>query len=139
VDVIDDYAHHPDEITAVLHAAREHYAGKRIVAVHQPHTYSRTWSLMDEFAASLDLADDVVLMEIYGVGEVNEHDISAANLGAKMKVDPTIVTTPEEAADAVRAILGDDTDAVVLTLGAGTITSVGPILVHGYRASTGGN
>src|SRR5690606_15774584 len=69
VDVIDDYAHHPDEITAVLHAAREHYPGKRIIAVHQPHTFSRTWSLLDEFAASLDLADEVVLMEIYGVGE----------------------------------------------------------------------
>lgn len=138
VDVIDDYAHHPDEITAALHAAREHYAGKRIIAVHQPHTYSRTWSLMDEFASSLDLADDVVLMEVYGVGEANEHGISSADLGAKMKAQPTIVATPEEAAGAVQSLLGNDTNAVVLTLGAGTITGVGPILVHGYRAPSGG-
>lgn len=130
-DVIDDYAHHPDEITAVLHAAREHYPGKRIIAVHQPHTYSRTWSLLGEFATSLDLADDVVLMEIYGVGEVNEHNISSADLGAKMTVAPVIVDSPAEAADAVRDLLGSDERAVILTLGAGTVTNVGPLLVSG--------
>lgn len=129
VEVIDDYAHHPDEITAVLHAAREHFVGKRIIVVHQPHTYTRTYSLLSEFSASLDLADDVVLMEIYGVGETNDYNISSADLGAKMRVSPVIVDTPEEAADAVRDILGSDSDAVVLTLGAGTVTSVGPLLV----------
>lgn len=129
VDVVDDYAHHPDEIIAVLHAAREHYAGKRIIAVHQPHTYSRTYSLLREFAESLDSADDVVLMEIYGVGEENEHNISAADLATRMKAAPVIVDTPDEAADAVRNLLGDDESAVVLTLGAGTVTNVGPLLV----------
>lgn len=128
-DVIDDYAHHPDEITAVLQAAREHYPGKRIVAVHQPHTYTRTWSLLAEFAASLDLADDVVLMEIYGVGEENEHHISAADLGAKMITTPVVVDTPAEAADAVRDLLGSERNAVILTLGAGTVTNVGSLLV----------
>lgn len=127
-DVIDDYAHHPDEISAVLHAAREHYPGKRVIAVHQPHTYSRTWSLLGEFAASLDLADDVVLMEIYGVGEENEHSLSSADLGAKMSEAPVIVDSPAEAADAVRDLLGGDENAVILTLGAGTVTNVGPLL-----------
>lgn len=127
--VIDDYAHHPDEITAVLHAAREHYPGKRIIAVHQPHTYSRTWSLLGEFAAALDLADDVVLMEIYGVGEENEHNLSSSDLGAKMSTAPVIVDSPAEAADAVRDLLGKDENAVILTLGAGTVTNVGPMLV----------
>ena len=138
VDVIDDYAHHPEEITAVLHAAREHYAGKRIIAVHQPHTYSRTHALMDEFAASLDLADDVVLMEIYGVGELNEHNISSNDMAVKMKHSVTLVNTPEQAAEAVRVTLGDDTNAVVLTLGAGTITSVGPMLVSDAQTPSGG-
>ncbi len=136
VDVIDDYAHHPEEITAVLHAAREHYAGKHIIAVHQPHTYSRTHALMDEFAASLDLADDVVLMEIYGVGEANEHDISSTDMAAKMKKSVTLVRTPEQAADAVRSMLHDDANAVVLTLGAGTITAVGPLLVGGTHTAS---
>lgn len=129
IEVIDDYAHHPDEITEVLSAAREHFPNKRIIAVHQPHTYSRTWLLMSEFAKSLDLADDVVLMEIYGVGEENLHAISSTDLGARMSTAPVIVDTPEEAADAVRDLLGRDRDAVILTLGAGTVTQVGPLLV----------
>jgi len=129
VDVIDDYAHHPEEIAAVIHAAREHYAGKRLIVVHQPHTYSRTWSLMDAFAQSLDGADDVVLMEIYGVGEVNEHNIAAADMAAKMSINVVLVDTPLEAAAAARDLLGDDGEAVILTLGAGTITQVGPLLV----------
>lgn len=131
VDVIDDYAHHPDEIAAVLQAAHEHYPTKRLIAVHQPHTFSRTYSLMDEFAAALDLADDVVLMEIYGVGEVNEHNIASDDLAAKMKRTPIIVNTPAEAADAVREILASESNAVVFTLGAGTVTNVGPLLLDG--------
>lgn len=129
VDVIDDYAHHPEEITAVVHAAREHYAGKRVIVVHQPHTYSRTYSLMDEFAESLDTADEVVLMEIYGVGETNEHNIAAVDMAAKMTSNVAIVDTPKQAADAVVDLIGTDGEAVVLTLGAGTVTQVGPLLV----------
>ena len=130
IEIIDDYAHHPDEITAVLHAAREHYPQKRIVAVHQPHTFSRTYSLLAEFAASLDLADDVVLMEIYGVGEENEHDTSSSDLAAKMRVAPVVVDTPKEAADAVLDLVAGEENAVILTLGAGTVTTVGPLLVN---------
>lgn len=129
VDVIDDYAHHPDEIAAVVQAVRDHYVGKRIIAVHQPHTFTRTYSLMDEFAAALDLADDVVLMDIYGVGEVNEHSISSRDLASKMDSEPNLVTTLEEAANAVRSLLGNDNNAIVLTLGAGPVTEVGPLLV----------
>lgn len=130
VPIIDDYAHHPEEIAAVLHAAREHYVGKRLVVVHQPHTYSRTMALMDEFAASLDLADDVVLMEIYGVGEANPHNISSADLAARMTRSVTLAANPTEAATAVRELLADDSDAVVFTIGAGTVTQVGPLLVQ---------
>ncbi|MCO5216123.1 MAG: UDP-N-acetylmuramate--L-alanine ligase [Thermomicrobiales bacterium] len=129
VSIIDDYAHHPEEITEVLRAAREHFVGKRLIVVHQPHTYSRTHSLMDEFAASLDLADDVVLMEIYGVGEANPYNISSADLAARMRKSVSLAVTPEAAADIVRQLLGDDTHAVVFTIGAGTVTQVGPLLV----------
>lgn len=129
VEVIDDYAHHPEEIEAVIHAAREHFPDKRLVVVHQPHTFSRTHALMAEFASALDLADDVVLMEIYGVGETNEHGIGSADMAAIMRRNVTVVDTPAEAAEAVRHILGIDRNAVVLTVGAGTITQVGPILV----------
>lgn len=132
VRVIDDYAHHPEEITAVLHAAREHFEGKRLIVVHQPHTFSRTHALMDEFAASLDLADDVVLMDIYGAGESNPHGISSADLAMKMSRSVSLANSPEEAASAVRQLLGDDTNAVILTIGAGSITQVGPLLVRAH-------
>lgn len=128
-DVIDDYAHHPDEIAAVLDAAREHYPGKHLIVVHQPHTYSRTWSLMNEFAHALDGADTVILMDIYGVGEVNEHNISIDDLGQKMTSEPLYAGTAEQAAEIVHKVLAEHSAAVVLTLGAGTITRVGPLLV----------
>lgn len=129
VTVIDDYAHHPEEVTAVLNAAREHFDGKRIVAVHQPHTYTRTHALMDEFAASLDLAHDIVLMEIYGVGEVNEFNISSADMAAKMHKSVTLVDSVDGAVDAVKEMIGTDMNAVVMTIGAGTVTNVGSLLV----------
>lgn len=63
--IIDDYAHHPAEIRATLDAARQQYPDKKIIAVFQPHTFSRTVALMDEFAESLNLADKVFLTEIF--------------------------------------------------------------------------
>ncbi len=127
-DVIDDYAHHPEEIMAVLEAARDSYPGRRVIAVHQPHTYSRTHALMKEFAESLEQADIIVLLEIYGVGEVNTHYISSTHLGSLIRKPVYLVGEPEEAAQRVLEILepGD----VVMTLGAGTITRVGPLMVE---------
>src|SRR5699024_11105511 len=62
--IIDDYAHHPHEIKATIDAARQQYPDKEIIAVFQPHTFSRTIALMDEFAETLNLADTVYLTEI---------------------------------------------------------------------------
>src|SRR5690606_36228908 len=131
VDVIDDYAHHPEEVTAVLHAARETFAGRRVIAVHQPHTYSRTHALMKVFAESLEVADVVVLMDIYGVGEVNEHQISSAHMASLIRKPVHLATDPADAAEKTRALMqpGD----VVMTIGAGTVTQVGPMLVQGTR------
>ena len=126
-DVIDDYAHHPDEIQAVLSAARDTYPGRRVIAVHQPHTYSRTHSLMKGFAESLEQADIVVLLEIYGVGEENTHRISSAHLGSLIRKPVHLVTGPEEAARKVLEIV--EPEDVVMTLGAGTITQVGPLMI----------
>lgn len=75
VEVFDDYAHHPTEVTAVLTAARAMVDGddsgrrRRVVAVFQPHLYSRTEEFADEFAAALDLADAVVVADVYGARE----------------------------------------------------------------------
>jgi UDP-N-acetylmuramate--alanine ligase len=69
IAIIDDYAHHPTEIRATLAAARARFSGRRIVAVWQPHTYSRTQALLKEFAASFKDADEVVVTEVYAARE----------------------------------------------------------------------
>jgi UDP-N-acetylmuramate dehydrogenase len=121
--------HHPEEITAVLSAARDTYPGRRVIAVHQPHTFSRTHSLMKEFAESLEQADIVVLLDIYGVGEENTHHISSAHLGSLVRKPVHLVTDPVEAAKKTLELVepGD----VVMTIGAGTITQVGPMMLGG--------
>ena len=79
VTVIDDYAHHPTEIRATLNAARK-YPHKTIWCVFQPHTYTRTKALMDEFAEALSLADKVVLADIYAARETDNLGISSETL-----------------------------------------------------------
>ena len=83
VTVIDDYAHHPDEITATLSAAAK-YPHKRLFLVFQPHTYSRTKALMDEFASALSAADVIVLADIYAARETDDLGISSETLKEKL-------------------------------------------------------
>nr|WP_057907830.1 UDP-N-acetylmuramate--L-alanine ligase [Latilactobacillus graminis] len=84
VTIIDDYAHHPSEIKATLDAARQKYPDKQIVAVFQPHTFTRTIALMDDFAASLNLADEVFLTDIFSSAREKAGKVSSADLGAKI-------------------------------------------------------
>src|SRR5439155_24872247 len=69
VTVVDDYAHHPTEIAATLEAARRRFPGRRLVALFQPHTYTRTRDFLDQFASSLSAADRVIVSEIYASRE----------------------------------------------------------------------
>ncbi len=84
ITIVDDYAHHPDEIRATLQAARQ-YDAKRIICVFQPHTYTRTKVLMEEFADALSLADVVVLAEIYPARETDNLGISSRNLAERLQ------------------------------------------------------
>ena len=113
--IIDDYAHHPSEITATLDAARQQYPDKKIIAVFQPHTFSRTVALMDEFAKSLDLADKVYLTDIFS--SIREHDgkVSAKDLGEKITKGGEVL-----ALDNMSPLL-DYHDDVVVFMGAGDI------------------
>ena len=79
VTVVDDYGHHPAEVRATLSAARRVHEG-RIVAIFQPHRYTRTRDLFDEFAAAFHDADSVLLTDIYAAGEDKLPDVSAADL-----------------------------------------------------------
>lgn len=128
IDVVDDYAHHPDEIAAVLAAARHTFPGRRIVAVHQPHTFSRTRALLEEFAASLDRADQIILLDIYPSGEWDTLGVSSADILRRLRTPSHAAAGPEDAARITAGIVrpGD----VVLTLGAGDITRTGTLLIE---------
>jgi UDP-N-acetylmuramate--alanine ligase len=121
--VIDDYAHHPTEIKATLSAARDMYPDRRIVAVFQPHRYSRVHSLFNEFVNSFDIPDIVIITDIYSAGENPIDGISGEALTEKIREkrdNVFFVKDIEEAESLVKSILksGD----VVLTMGAGNIT-----------------
>jgi UDP-N-acetylmuramate--alanine ligase len=118
VVVIDDYAHHPTEIQATLSAARRRYSGRPLWVFFQPHTYSRTRALMDEFATSFDMAEHVLIAEIYAARETNSSDLSSQDLVRRMRHrDVRYVGTLQEASEYLGTALrsGD----VLLTLGAG--------------------
>jgi UDP-N-acetylmuramate--alanine ligase len=120
---VDDYAHHPTEIQAVLKAARDFYPHQRIWAVFQPHTFSRTKALLSEFARSFDLADQVIILDIYGSARENSGDIHSRDLvnlirknkGNKVVYLPTI--------ESACSYLKENTRVkdVVLTIGAGDV------------------
>ena len=84
ITIIDDYAHHPQEITATLAAAR-HYPHKKLWCVFQPHTYSRTKALMDDFAQALSAADEVVLADIYAARESDTLGVSSGDIAGRLE------------------------------------------------------
>lgn len=127
VDILDDYAHHPDEIRATLQAARERFPGRRLVAVFQPHTFSRTKALLPGFAAALDEADRAVLLDIYPSGETDSLGVSSRSVADLMTKDVALASGPADAVTAVLALI--QPNDVILTLGAGDVTTVGPALL----------
>ena len=84
ITVIDDYAHHPTEIDATLDAARQKYPNKQIIAIFQPHTYSRVIAYKDEFAKSLEAADKVYLANIFGSAREKQGAVTSAEIGAEI-------------------------------------------------------
>ena len=129
VNVYDDYGHHPVEIKAVLRAAREACAG-RIVAVHQPHRYSRVASLFEEFAGCFNDADTVMIAPIYAAGEDPIDGVSAEEMVSRIKSaghrDARFLPSAEALAPIVAGIAKPG-DFVVL-LGAGSITHWAQVL-----------
>ena len=122
-DVYIDYAHHPRELRAAVAAARKLCRGK-LICVFEPHTYSRTYSLFDEFAASFTGADRVIFTDIYAAREVNTYGVSsqALALAAGGEYAPTYAET----AAAIRTGVGEGD--LVLILGAGTVIEVAKLL-----------
>lgn len=129
VVVYDDYGHHPTEVRTQLAAARSVVpADGRLVVVFQPHLYSRTRMFATEFAAALGTADVAVLLDVYGAREDPEPGVSGAMIaelisGPQVVYEPSLGAAPRTLAGLVRP--GD----VVLTMGAGDVTMLGPRLL----------
>ncbi len=123
VTIIDDYGHHPVEIRAVLSAAREGAAG-RVIAVCQPHRYSRLGGLMDEFAQAFNDADVVYIAPVYAAGETPVEGVDAAHLVANMKARGHYSAHEISGADALAHTLAGEIREgdMVVCLGAGDIT-----------------
>ena len=137
VRVVDDYAHHPTEVAALLRAARGVAAGGRVLALFQPHLYSRTVAFADEFGAALGLADEVVVTDIYGAREDPVPGVTSALVAERVPGPARArhVADRAEAAAAVAALArpGD----LVLTIGAGDVTELGPVVLA-HLADAGG-
>lgn len=124
--VISDYAHHPTEVAATILAARQRYPVRRIMAIFQPHTYTRTAALLDEFAAALALADDVVLADIYASRETDTLGITSDDIAQRMPTPATRAADWHNTVSVVRGITqaGD----VLLIMGAGDIHQAALVL-----------
>ena len=130
VRVIDDYGHHPTEIRVTLDAARRYAGDGRLLVIFQPHRYSRTQAFMSEFASALSLADDVILLEIYAASEKPIAGVSSEVIAESMK-NGKYIPNFVEATDSIieMAKPGD----VIITLGAGDVSSLGPIIIDGLN------
>ncbi len=123
VSIVDDYAHHPTEVAATLSAARTAWPEKRLVAVFQPHRYTRTRDLFEDFSLVLSECDVLLLTEVFAAGE--EHIAGAdgralcAAIRARGKVNPVFIEDIETLDADLRAVLLDGD--LVLTMGAGSI------------------
>ena len=113
--IIDDYAHHPSEIRATIDAARQKYPDKEIIAVFQPHTFTRTVALMSEFGEALSLADSVYLCDIFGSAREEKGEVKIEDLAAKIESGAPILTEDD------MSPLLDHHDAVVIFMGAGDV------------------
>ena len=125
-DVYDDYAHHPDEVAATLAAVRNAMPGRRLVLAFQPHTYSRTSALFDDFVRELSKADVLVLAEIYAARERNTIGISSADVAEKIPGAVFCETLPEVTRFLRANVREGD---VVSTMGAGDIFRAGEALL----------
>ncbi|HAV52799.1 MAG TPA: UDP-N-acetylmuramate--L-alanine ligase [Leuconostoc mesenteroides] len=115
ITVIDDYAHHPTEITATLDLARQKYPNKKIIAIFQPHTFSRVIAYKDEFASSLEAADQVYLANIFGSAREQAGTITSKDLGSEISKFGGIIEEND------MSLLMPYENAVMVFMGAGDI------------------
>jgi UDP-N-acetylmuramate--alanine ligase len=140
VSIVDDYGHHPTEIAATLEALRQGYPNRRIVLAFQPHRYTRTRDLLDDFARVLGGADVLLVTEVYAAGEA---PIAGADgraicraVRSRAQVEPIFVERVEELATALEDLIR--ADDLIVTMGAGNITAVSHALPQRLAVRPGG-
>jgi len=126
VSVVDDYGHHPTEVTATLEAVRQGYPARRIVLAFQPHRFTRTRDLIDDFAKALSAADLLLVTEVYAAGEppitgADGRALCRAVRG-RGQLEPLFVEKVEELPEALKDVIQDGD--VILAMGAGSISAV---------------
>ena len=117
---IDDYAHHPEELKATIGSVRKLYPAKKITGIFQPHLFSRTRDFIDDFAASLDLLDECILLEIYPAREKPIEGVTSTWLLSKMKLKDKKLMTKQEVLDKMK----ETSPEVLVTMGAGDVDSL---------------
>jgi UDP-N-acetylmuramate--alanine ligase len=130
IRVIDDYGHHPTEIKVTLEAARRYAADGRLIVIFQPHRYSRTQAFASAFATTLDTADHAIVLEVYAASEKPIDGVTSKLITHQMK-NGEYIPNFVEVTDSVVAMAqpGD----VIMTLGAGDVSSLAPIIVDGLN------
>ena len=126
VTIVDDYGHHPTEVAATLEALRQGYPGRRLVLAFQPHRYTRTHDLIDDFGKVLSSVDVLLVTEVYAAGEtpIPGADGRAICRAVRSRglVEPLFVDKVELLAESLKDVIRDGD--VIVTMGAGNITSV---------------
>src|SRR5690606_35618271 len=124
--LVDDYGHHPTEVAATISGVRQAWPDKRLFMVYQPHRYSRTRDLYEDFAAVLSTVDVLLLLDVYAAGEDPIPGADGRSLcrsiRARGQIDPIFVERPDQVADALRSVAQDGD--IVLTQGAGNIGAI---------------
>jgi UDP-N-acetylmuramate--alanine ligase len=136
VTFVDDYGHHPTELAATIAAARDAWPGRRLVVCFQPHRYTRTLALIDDFAQVLSTVDALILTNVYSAGETPLAGADGKSLARAVRVrgavEPIFIEDLGELPNVLAQIL--KADDVVLTLGAGSIGAVAPTLPRALAA-----
>ncbi|MES2683920.1 MAG: UDP-N-acetylmuramate--L-alanine ligase [Pseudomonadota bacterium] len=137
ITLIDDYGHHPRELAATFEAVRSAHPTQRLVVAFQPHRYSRTRDLFDEFGEILSSVDALLLFDVYAAGEapIAGYDSKALARGirARGKVEPVVLKAVAELPEALRGVVRDGD--VLLTVGAGDVGNAPGLLVAQYGSA----
>ena len=128
IRVIDDYGHHPTEIHVTLEAARRYADAGRLIVIFQPHRYSRTQAFAEQFAKELDVADRAIVLEVYAASEKPIEGVNSKIITSKMRKGEYIPNFVEVTDSVIADAQPGD---VIITLGAGDVSSLAPIIVEG--------